>query len=159
MKNNIQHYNHRKYWKYKDIAPPPNKVNIITKIIALYCLFYVKRCDAFNCASTGADLFAGAVFKTPPSLPHGLNGIIFNPYVKVGSNCIIFHQVTLGDDGKECCNAPSIGDNVIIGAGAKIIGKIHIGDNVVIGAGAIVVTDVPDNCIVISPKATCKIRK
>lgn len=119
---------------------------------------YVKRSDAFNCASTGADLFAGAQFATPPRLPHGLNGIIISPHARVGKNCVIFHQVTLGDDGKSKYNAPEVGDNVIIGVGAKLIGKIKIGNNVKIGAGAIVVTDIPDNAVVYGPKAVYVIK-
>lgn len=60
--------------------------------------------------------------------------------------------MTIGDDGKDPGNVPQIGNNVVIGAGAKIIGKVRIGDNVRIGAGAIVVEDVDDNCTVVSPK-------
>ena len=101
----------------------------------------------------GTDLNAGAVFKTPPRLPHGLNGIIVSPYAKIGANAYIYHQVTIGDDGKGYLNVPSIGDNVIIGAGAKVIGKIKIGNNVKIGSGAIVVEDVPDGATVVGPRA------
>ena len=117
------------------------------------CLLYIKRCDAFNKASTGADLGRGAIFSTPPRLPHGLNGIIINPYAQIGANCTIYHQVTLGDDGKFYMNAPIVGDNVVIGPGAKLIGKIKIGNNVIIGANAVVVNDIPDNAIVVAPKA------
>ena len=106
----------------------------------------------------GTDLNAGAVFKTPPRLPHGLNGIIVSPYAKIGANAYIYHQVTIGDDGKDYHNAPVIGDNVKIGAGAKLIGKITIGDNVKIGAGAIVVEDVPDGATVVGQKASIIIK-
>lgn len=95
----------------------------------------------------------GATFATPPILPHGLNGIIINWQAKIGSNVKIYQQVAIGDDGKDPGNVPQIGNNVVIGAGAKIIGKVRIGDNVRIGAGAIVVEDVDDNCTVVSPKA------
>ena len=163
LKNHVQHYDHVRYWKCREkcIVSPPKCSKIIYfyfKIRALIYLWYVKRCDAFNCASTGADLFAGAQFKTPPRLPHGLNGIIINPYAKIGANCKIFHQDTIGDDGKSMYNAPIVGDNVIIGAGAKLIGKICIGNNVFIGAGAIVVTDIPDNAVVVGPKASYKVK-
>ena len=75
LKNHVQHYDHVRYWKCREkcIVSPPKCSKIIYfyfKIRALIYLWYVKRCDAFNCTSTGADLFAGAQFKTPPRLPH-----------------------------------------------------------------------------------------
>ena len=91
----------------------------------------------------------GAQFATPPNLPHGLNGIIISHNTVIGKNSTIFHQVTIGE-GKN--GAPIIGDNVLIGAGAKIIGKIKIGDNVKIGAGCVVSCDIPDNCTVVLEK-------
>lgn len=67
----------------------------------------------------------------------------------IGSNCTIFHQVTIGE-GKG--GAPIIGDNVLIGAGAKIIGNVKIGSNSKIGVNAVVAHDVPENSIVIAPE-------
>lgn len=125
-------------------------IRLIYKIL---CLLYVKRCDAFHNASTGTDLGGGAIFKTPPRLPHGLNGIIISPYAQIGANVSIFQNVTIGDDGKFYKNAPIIGNNVVIGAGAKIIGKVSIGDNAKIGAGAIVVEDVPSGATAVGSKA------
>lgn len=125
----------------------------IRMVIAYVKLMYIKRCDAFNCCSFGSDIGSGAVFLTPPRLPHGPNGIIVSPYAKIGKNSYIYHQVTIGDNGKGYMNAPEIGDNVIIGAGAKVLGRIKIGNNVKIGANAIVVDDVPDGATVVSPKA------
>ena len=119
-------------------------------------LLYVKRCDAKNCASLGADLGRGATFGTVPIFPHGLYGIIISPDATIGKNCRIYHQVTIGNDDKDKMNVPTIGDNVTIYPGAKILGKIRIGNNVKIGAGAIVVEDVPDDAVVISPKGIIK---
>ena len=64
---------------------------------------------------------------------------------KIGVNCKIFQQVTIGYNG---CERPVIGDNVIVCAGAKILGGITIGNNVIIGANAVVVKDVASNCVV-----------
>ena len=114
---------------------------------------YIKRCDAYNNASFGTDLNAGAQFKTPPRLPHKPNGIIVSPYAKVGANAYIYYLVSIADDGKDYHNAPIIGDNVIIGAGAKIIEKVTIGDNAKIGDGAIVIDDVPAGATAVSPEA------
>ena len=116
-------------------------------------MLYIKRSDAFNCASLGTDLGRGAIFKSIPKFPHGINGIIINPNVIIGENAYIYQQVTIGDDGKGEYNAPTIGNNVIIGPGSKIIGKIKIGDNVKIGANAVVIEDVPNNATVVAPKA------
>ena len=101
---------------------------------------------------------SGAKFGDIPCFPHGLSGVFISTGAKIGKNCVIFHQVTIGSntlENSKNIGAPTIGDNVFIGAGAKIIGKVHIGNNVRIGAGAVVVCDVPDNSTVVSQP--CKI--
>lgn len=80
---------------------------------------------------------------------HGF-GTVLNSNIKIGDNCTILHNVTIGAGNM---GVPTIGNNVYIGAGAIIIGGITIGDNVKIGAGAIVVTNVPSNTTVVSDKA------
>jgi serine O-acetyltransferase len=66
---------------------------------------------------------------------------------KIGKNCSIGQGVTIGSKGAGKSDGwPTLGNNVYIGAGAKVIGHINIGDNVVIGANAVVTKDVPDNC-------------
>jgi len=140
----IQHYNPKKYWKYREIVTnKKNKTNILIKYIML---FYIKKCDAFNNASMGTNINQGAYFKTPPKLPHGLNGIIISYYASIGRDCVIRQQVTIAQKGEG--KAAKIGNNVVIGAGAKIIGDVTIGDNVVIGANAVVTKSFPDNCVI-----------
>ena len=70
--------------------------------------------------------------------------------VLIGRNCSLHHEVTIGATEK---GVPVLGDDVFVGVGAKIIGPVKIGNNVRIGAGAIVVDDVNNNSIVVSPKA------
>lgn len=142
----VLHYDHEKYWKRRSIVIDPNKG---TKIGNILRLIYIKRSDAYNNASMGTHLGFGARFAGVPNLPHGLNGIIVSHNTVIGKNCTIFHQVTIGE-GKD--GAPVIGDNVYIGAGAKLIGNITIGDNVKIGAGCIVTQDVPENATVVMEK-------
>lgn len=149
----VQHYNHEKYWRFRAIVTDPNRGSRLGDLRRLY---YIKRADAFNNASMGTHRNQGAVFAAPPRLPHGLNGIIVSHNAVIGDHCTIFHQVTIGE-GRG--GAPTIGNNVLIGAGAKIIGGIHIGDNVKIGAGCVVAHDIPDGATVVCAEPRIIIRK
>lgn len=95
-------------------------------------------------------------FDGKPVFPHGIRGVFISGGAKIGSNCVIFHQVTIGSntlkDSKHY-GAPIIGDNVYIGCGAKIIGNIKVGNNVRIGANCVVQEDIPDNATVVLPKS------
>ena len=91
----------------------------------------------------------------PIQFIHGAYGIFLSRYAEIGKNCIIYHHVTIGSNalyGSNGLGAPKIGDNCLIGAGAKIIGNVKIGNNCRIGANCVVTTDVPDNSIVVLPK-------
>ncbi len=89
---------------------------------------------------TGADIPLNCQIKGGLLMPHP-NGIVIHPEVKIGPNCLIFQQVTIGQIGEE--GLPYIGGHVDIGAGAKILGNVKIGDHARIGANAVVVHDVP----------------
>ncbi|MGJ4892975.1 serine O-acetyltransferase [Bradyrhizobium sp. HKCCYLS3077] len=86
-------------------------------------------------------------------------GIIVSGYTRIGDNCRIRNGVTIGLRRVEEKAAPVIGDNVDIGAGAKLLGPIHIGNNVVIGANAVVISDVPDDSIAVGVPAIVKPRR
>jgi len=86
-------------------------------------------------------------------------GIIVSGYAKFGDNCRIRNGVVVGLRRVEEPRAPVIGNNVDIGAGAKILGPISIGSNVAIGANAVVIDDVPDNCIAAGVPAVVKPRR
>lgn len=93
-----------------------------------------------------ANIGDGVVF------PHGICGIFISQGAIIGNNVVIFHQVTIGSNTLKDSNnygAPTVGDNVYIGAGAKIIGNVHVGNNVRIGANAVVTKDIPDNATVV----------
>ena len=139
----MQRYDHEKYWRYRAVLVDPEKG---TKLGDCWRLFYIKRADAFNNASMGTHRNCGAVFAAPPNLPHGLNGIIVSHNAVIGKDCTIFHQVTIGENRD---GAPVIGDHVLIGAGAKIIGGVHVGDYAKIGAGCVVMQDVPERAVVL----------
>lgn len=77
---------------------------------------------------------------------HHFGGIIFHPSVALGDHCTLYHDVTIGDAGGYG-NAAKVGDHVMIGAGAKIIGEVTIGNHCKIGANAVVNMDVPEGAI------------
>ena len=98
---------------------------------------------------TGIEIHPGAKIGKRLFIDHGM-GIVIGETATIGNNCTIYHGVTLGGTGKETMKRhPDIGNNVIIGAGAKVLGAINIGDNVKVGANATVTKNIPDNVTVI----------
>lgn len=98
----------------------------------------------------GVEYNAGNILAPPKKLSsHGINGIIIAEAAKIGKDCTILQQVTIGrsKDG-----VPTISDNCFIGSGTKIFGRIKIGNNVRIGANCPIFLDVPDNATVVLPK-------
>ena len=78
--------------------------------------------------------------------------------MEIGENCTVYQGVTIGDRGGYG-GAAKIGDNVMIGAGAKIIGDIRIGDNCAVGANAVVTKSMPDNTVAVGNPAQFRPRK
>lgn len=132
-----------KVWNVKRLCRSKN--NFMVKVSKLiYGLYQYENSSAIAWNST---------FKSEPFFPHGMKSIFISGGAKIGSNCIIFQQVTIGSNtliDSKGVGAPIIGDNVYIGSGATIIGAVKIGNNVRIGANSVVYKDVPDNSIVIS---------
>jgi serine O-acetyltransferase len=88
---------------------------------------------------TGADIPLNCKLGGGLLLPHP-NGVVIHPAAEIGPNCLLFHQVTIGE---EAGGVPFIEGHVDVGAGAKIIGKLRIGKHAKIGANAVVLNDVP----------------
>jgi serine O-acetyltransferase len=86
---------------------------------------------------------------------HHFGGIIFHPSAVLGENCTLYHGVTIGDRGGSG-EAAQIGNNVLIGAGAKIIGPVSIGDGCLVGANAVVTKDLPAGSTALG--APCRIK-
>lgn len=110
----------------------------------------------------GAYISHSARFASEPCFPHNLNGIFIAGAATIGRNCVIFQQVTIGANAlpdSKGVGTPTIGDNVYIGAGAKIIGAVIIGDHCRIGANCVVTHDVPCNASVILQKPTVLVRE
>jgi serine O-acetyltransferase len=77
-------------------------------------------------------------------------GVVIGETTQIGDNCHLFQGVTLGGTStKRTKRHPTLGNNVVVGAGAKLIGAINVGNNVRIGAGSVVVSSVPDNATVV----------
>jgi len=98
---------------------------------------------------TGIEIHPGAKIGRGLFIDHGM-GVVIGETSVIGDNVTLFQGVTLGGTGKERGKRhPTIGDNVVIGSGAKVLGNINIGDNVQIGSNAVVIKDVPDNSTVV----------
>lgn len=98
-------------------------------------------CERFIEISTGVSLPAACSVGKGLRIHH-FGGIIFHPSVTMGENCTLYQGVTIGDRGGSG-RAAVIGNNVLIGAGAKVIGEITIGDDCVIGANVVVTKSMP----------------
>ncbi|MCI7792555.1 MAG: serine O-acetyltransferase [Lachnospiraceae bacterium] len=98
---------------------------------------------------TGIEIHPGAQIGENFFIDHG-NGVIIGETAIVGNNVTLYQGVTLGGTGKEHGKRhPTIGDNVMISAGAKVLGSFTIGENSKIGAGSVVLEEVPPNCTVV----------
>ena len=92
---------------------------------------------------TGIEIHPGATIGQRFFIDHGM-GVVIGETAEIGDDVLIYQNVTLGGTGNERGKRhPTIGNNVVIGTGAKVLGGIHIGDNARIGAGAVVVHPVP----------------
>jgi serine O-acetyltransferase len=96
---------------------------------------------------TGSDIALTAQIGGGLLLPHS-NGVVIHPKAKIGINCLIHQQVTIGTKGEGHDNAPVIENHVKIYSGAKVLGDIHVGAHVTIGANTVVLVDVPESATV-----------
>jgi serine O-acetyltransferase len=98
---------------------------------------------------TGVEIHPGAQIGHSVFIDHGM-GVVIGETAIIGNYCLIYQGVTLGGTGKETGKRhPTLGDNVVVGAGAKVLGNIEIGDNVRIGAGSVVLRSTPSDCTVV----------
>lgn len=98
---------------------------------------------------TGIEIHPGATIGKGVFIDHGM-GVVIGETAIIGDYALIYQGVTLGGTGKECGKRhPTLGENVVVGAGAKVLGNIQLGNNVRIGAGSVVLRDVPSDCTVV----------
>jgi serine O-acetyltransferase len=116
-------------------------------------LFLARMFSQWAKFFTGIEIHPGATIGRGLFIDHG-TGIVIGETAVIGDNCTIYHGVTLGGTGKDVGKRhPTIGNNVLIGAGAIILGPVVIGDNVMVGAGAIVLQSVPAHSTIVGSKA------
>lgn len=98
---------------------------------------------------TGIEIHPGAQIGRGLFIDHGM-GVVIGETTIIGNNVVLFQGVTLGGTGKETGKRhPTLGDNIVVGAGAKVLGNIEIGPNSYIGANAVVLKNVPSNTTVV----------
>lgn len=103
----------------------------------------------FSRTMTGIEIHPGATIGRRFFIDHGM-GIVIGETAAIGDDVLMYQNVTLGGTGKEAGKRhPTIGNEVVIGTGAKILGNIKIGDHVKVGAGSVVVRSVPDHSTVV----------
>lgn len=103
--------------------------------------FLSRLISQFSRHFTGIEIHPGAKIGRRLFIDHGM-GIVIGETAEVGDYCTIYHGVTLGGTGKDILKRhPTVGNGVMVGAGAKVLGPIYIADNVKIGAGAVVVKE------------------
>jgi serine O-acetyltransferase len=103
----------------------------------------------FSRAITGIEIHPGATIGRRCFIDHGM-GVVIGETTEIGDDVLMYQGVTLGGTGKDTGKRhPTIGNGVVIGTGAKILGNIRIGDHVKIGAGSVVVRPVPDHSTVV----------
>ncbi len=122
-------------------------------------LFLARMISQIGRFFTGIEIHPGAKIGKRLFIDHGM-GIVIGETAEIGDDCTIYHQVTLGGTGKDKNKRhPTIGNNVMIGAGSKVLGPIVIGNHVKIGAGSVVLKNVEDNVTVVGTPINRVIKK
>ncbi len=108
--------------------------------------FFARFVSQYARHVTGIEIHPGATIGKGLFIDHG-SGVVIGETAIVGDNCTLYQGVTLGGTGKDTGKRhPTLGNNVLVGAGAKLLGNFTIGDGAKIAAGAVVLRDVPENC-------------
>lgn len=119
------------------------------------CFFLARFISQLSRWLTGIEIHPGAKIGKRFFIDHGM-GVVIGETCEIGDNVLIYQGVTLGGTGKDKGKRhPTVGDNVLIGSGVKVLGPINIGNNSKIGAGSVVVHDVLPNTTVVGVPAKC----
>ncbi len=117
-------------------------------------LKFLARWISQNCVRrTNIEIHPDATIGKRLFIDHG-TGVVIGETTEIGDDCTIYQGVTLGGTGKDKGKRhPTLGNHVMVGSGAKVLGPINIGNNVRIAAGAVVLNDIPDNCTAVGVPA------
>jgi len=123
-------------------------------------LFFLARlCSQVSRFFTGIEIHPGAKIGKGLFIDHGM-GVVIGETAEIGDNVTIYHGVTLGGTGKDKGKRhPTIGNNVVIGTGAKVLGPIFVGDGAKIGANSVVLKNVPSSATAVGTAAKNIIRR
>ena len=114
-----------------------------------HCRFLARAVSQWSKLWTGIEIHPGARIGKRLVIDHG-TGIVIGETAEIGDDCLLYQGVTLGGTGKDVGKRhPPLGSNVMVGAGAKVLGPIHVGNNARIAANAVVLREVPDNATVV----------
>jgi len=126
---------------------------------SLHIPFIPRALSQINRFFTGIEIHPGAKVGHGVFIDHGM-GVVIGETTIIGDGCVLFQGVTLGGTGKETGKRhPTLGQNVMVSAGAKVLGNITLGDNVKIGAQSVVLKDVPADCTVVGVPGRIVIHK
>lgn len=108
-------------------------------------LFFARIISQWSRFWTGIEIHPGAKIGKRLVIDHGM-GIVIGETAEIGDDCLLYHGVTLGGTGKDAGKRhPTIGNNVLISCGAKVLGPFTVGDNARIAANAVVLSEIPEN--------------
>ncbi|MGI6260950.1 MAG: serine O-acetyltransferase EpsC [Acutalibacteraceae bacterium] len=107
---------------------------------------FIARWISQRCRhKTGIEIHPGATIGKGLFIDHGM-GVVIGETTEIGDNCTLYQNVTLGGTGKDVGKRhPTLGNNVMVGSGAKVLGPFKVGDNARVAAGAVVLSEVPPN--------------
>lgn len=122
------------------------------------CFFLARWISQVNRFFTGIEIHPGAKIGKGLFIDHG-SGVVIGETAKIGDHCTIYQGVTLGGTGKDKGKRhPTLGNNVMVGSGARVLGGFNVGNNVQIASNSVVLEEVPDGATVVgSPAKVIKI--
>ena len=114
-----------------------------------HCRFLARLLSQLSKFFTGIEIHPGATIGRRLVIDHG-TGIVIGETAEIGDDCLLYQNVTLGGTGKDVGKRhPTLGNNVMVGSGAKVLGPFKVGDNARIAANSVVLREVPDNATVV----------
>lgn len=117
------------------------------------CFFIARAISQWSKMWTGIEIHPGATIGRRLVIDHG-TGIVIGETAEIGDDCLLYQGVTLGGTGKDKGKRhPTLGNNVMVGAGARVLGPFKVGDNVKIAANAVVLETIPPNCTAVGVPA------